>query len=259
MTPFRLATLISLVSLSAAGCAVVQGNGELASEQRAASGFDSITAAWEGDVDVRVESGATDEVTLELSGDANLLQYVETEVRSGTLEVNVRPFVDLVPVRPLTLALTVPRLDSAVVTGSGTMVVTGGVDGGAFEGRVTGSGDLSVTGVEADTFHGEVSGSGSLTAEVLSGSLELTNTASGDLRVWGGGDRVDVQVTGSGPVDARDFAGHSGTALASGSGDAHVCVDGTLEATVTGSGSIYSYCDADVEAHESGSGSVYEE
>ena len=238
MTRLATASFLLLSTLPVAACTFVHGNGEETTEQRSVSDFEAIEAAWEGDVRVQVDASAQSPFTLELSGDANILPYVETEVRGDTLVVDVRKGIEVQPVQPLVLETTVVRLNEAAVSGSG---------------------DLEVSGVDAPSFEATVSGSGNLEADLRAEKITLGISGSGQIHVQGDGEEVEADVTGSGKLDARDFTARSGSVTVAGSGDVHLCVDGTLAVSISGSGDVYSYCGADIEATITGSGEVHEE
>jgi len=79
---------VMLVSLLAASCVVktIEGSGDIETEARQVSGFDSIELSHMGDV--YLTQGETEGLTVR--ADDNLLEYIVTEVVNGTLKLGVK-------------------------------------------------------------------------------------------------------------------------------------------------------------------------
>ena len=119
----------------------------------------------------------------------------------------------------MTVDVTVPRLESAVLSGSGIVAVDG-VQATQFTVRVPGSGLLTVSG-----------------------------------RV----DRLDASLAGSGDVRLGGLAARDVTASVSGSGRLAVQATASLDASISGSGAIfYSGNPATVTRTITGSGAILE-
>ncbi len=186
------------------------GDGIAAEESRHLGRFDVVQVT--GFFDVEVAVGSASEVIL--SGDSNLLQYVRTEVRDGSLELSMEPgrydFEE-----PLRVQVLMPDLRALTISGSGDVSV-GGVDREAVSFTITGSGDLEVEGrVDSATIVCSGSGEADLgelnarqVAVVVSGSSSVIVDAT---------DRLDVSMSGSGRV--RYIGKPQIAASISGSGD----------------------------------------
>jgi len=79
---------LALVALMS-GCVMVRGSGDLATEERTVSAFSAVEAHDGTEVDLFVDPQLTGDVTLAVSTDDNLLDALITEVRGGTLWVDV--------------------------------------------------------------------------------------------------------------------------------------------------------------------------
>jgi hypothetical protein len=193
---------------------VHRGSGIVATETRTVADFHRIELRGSADVRARVAS----ERTLSVTSDDNLLQYIHTEVRNGTL------FVELDSGRyefhsGLKLDLSVPVLDGIEIAGSSDVVLTdmsgprlvinvsgsGDVDAkghvDALEATVSGSGDLDLSGLAAKTARAQVSGSGDIALDV-SERLDVSISGSGDVR-YSGTAQLNSRVSGSGSVSHR--------------------------------------------------------
>jgi len=189
----------------------VQGSGVSKSEQRSLAPFNAIGLA--GSADVRVTIAEKQSVAVE--GDDNILPLIETSVASGKLEISTKtPYSSRIGV---TVTITVPALDSVGVAGSG---------------------DVSVTGLDAESFVASVAG-------------------SGVVRATGKARRVEAKVAGSGDIDFSELKAAEASAAVTGSGDIRIHATDSLSASVTGSGDIsYSGTPKNVSRNVLGSGDV---
>lgn len=102
-----------------------------------------------------------------------------------------------------------------------------------------------------------ISGSGEVRAPALSGAkLRLDIAGSGDARLGGKAEALDVRLSGSGNVDAAKLAAQRAAVSVSGSGDATVSARESLNVRIAGSGDVRYYGDPKVEKSVAGSGSV---
>ena len=102
-----------------------------------------------------------------------------------------------------------------------------------------------------------ISGSADVHAPSLTTArLGLSISGSGDMRVGGKADEVDVRISGSGDVKAAQLATQRASVSISGSGDATVWAREALRVRVAGSGDVAYYGDPQVQKSVAGSGSV---
>jgi len=108
----------------------------------------------------------------------------------------------------------------------------------ALEGvAISGSGEVTATGIAVDSFDVEISGSG---------RVEPTGTA----------DTLVVGISGSGRYLGEDLEASVGTVRVSGSGEAVVNVTDDLDVDVSGSGGVQYIGDPRVAESISGSGDI---
>jgi len=103
-----------------------------------------------------------------------------------------------------------------------------------------------------------LSGSGDIEIYDLNGDVfEYAVSGSGDLQVSGEVGEVEIKVTGSGDVDARELKAADVYVRVSGSGDVRVFAAESFDGRVSGSGDIVFYGDPEhVSRHVSGSGDI---
>ena len=212
------AMALSAMALSSA-CHIVEGNGVPDAQLREVGDFSRVEVSMELDkLVVDVVDDASQSSRARLSGDENLLEYIDTRVSGGTLFVEVDENIWLEPELPLVLSVRTTSLDGVSVTGA-TSVWANNVETPDFDATVTGSGSIH-----------------------LDGSVRTLN----------------VDITGSGVVRATELLSRDAKVDISGSGDVHVCVTHELDVDISGSGDIYYSCNPrSVSSDIAGSGDLH--
>ena len=188
------------------------GSGVPVTQARDVASFTSVELAGSNNVVVRV--GASQSVVVK--ADDNLVDRVTTEVKSGALVIGKTPG-SFSTKSPMSVEVTVPRLNALTLTGSGNIV---GDD------------------IEAESLKVDLPGSGTLTG---------TGTAT----------RLDVTVGGSGVVQFTQLVAKDVRAAVSGSGSIFITATNSLDASISGSGAIvYMGNPQDVTRSVTGSGAI---
>lgn len=214
----------------------IKGNGNVKTIERNVGDYDGVALA--GWFDVILVDG--NEGGISLKGESNLLEYVVTEVKNGTLKIRTKKGYQLKPSNwkdGIVITVPVEAISSVAVAGSGDMVSETTLKSDAFSASVAGSGDIDIT-IDANDAEAAVAGSGDI---VLSGQA----------------DSFEAKVSGSGDIKAYDLKANDVEAYVSGSADVKVYVTGTLTARVSGSGDVsYKGNPEKVDSKVSGSGDV---
>lgn len=185
--------LLVMVVILLGACNVVRGSGDMVSESRNVSNFDSISLSGSGDLIVHQEG----EESLTIETDDNIMGHITSEVRGGTLHLGSEDFTSVSPTR-LIFTVGVDDLTGLSVSGSGT-INADGIQTDRLDVRVSGSGDLELEG-EATSQEIDISGSGTYRGgNLLSETADISVSGSGDVTVWAT-DSLDVSVSGSGSV-----------------------------------------------------------
>jgi Putative auto-transporter adhesin, head GIN domain len=102
-----------------------------------------------------------------------------------------------------------------------------------------GSGDIKLGAVQCKALTLKVLGSGSLTSAPLNCTeIAIENAGSGDVTVSGKTNRLNVNQTGAGSVDAQQCIAGSVSSMQSGSGDVSVHANVSLTASLNGAGDL---------------------
>ena len=103
--------------------------------------------------------------------------------------------------------------------------------------EISGSADVTITGLDTDSFDVGISGSG---------GIDAVGRAEG----------LTIRISGSGSFDGEGLASSTGDVSISGSGSATVNVAGELDISISGSGSVTYLGSPSVSQSVSGSGTV---
>jgi acyl carrier protein len=238
----RLSMWLALMVLIAASlaCAVpfvgirtIEGSGNVVTEERDVSGFDSIALSGFGEVIIT----QGDEESLTVETDDNLMRYIETEVRGGTLELG---FTDddilLRPSKSIIFRLSVIELTALGSSGAGRFEIDE-LDADRLEVTLSGAGDIGID---------------SLTAS----DLVVTVSGAGNIELAGQVKTQEVNLNALGNYVAPDLESQAATVRISGAGSASIWALDTLDVTISGAGNVDYYGSPEVSQNISGVGKV---
>jgi Putative auto-transporter adhesin, head GIN domain len=189
----------------------IQGSGAAVTQTRTVASFTGLDLAGSNNVTVIV--GAPQSVVVH--ADSNLINHVTTGVVAGTLVIgNTGSFT---PRAPMSVDVSVPSLTALTISGSGQISATG-INAARLTVTVSGSGMLSAAGT-ATRLDVTIGGSGRLQLSQLTardvyaviagyGLIQVTATASLDAAILGDGtivyggnpSQVTTSVTGTGAI-----------------------------------------------------------
>ena len=223
-TKLQWAAFITLLILAAIGVVLlardvlpgsstssgVQGSGVAATSTRALPNFSGIDLA--GSNNVTVMAGARQSVVVH--ADTNLLSRVTTQVKAGKLIIgDVGSFAAK---SPMYVEVSVPSLAALDLSGSGNITVTG----------------------------------------IKASRLTVTLPGSGDISASGSVTRLNISIDGSGNAQCSGLIARNVDVVVSGSGDIFVTATQSLDAKVAGSGAVLYSGNPQVTTSITGSGDV---
>ena len=208
-----LAFLLS-TTLSCAQWKKEKGDGNITTETRVTDTYEGIKAA--GPMHFKLVEGKEGELTIK--GDANLMQYIITEVNGGKLIVKVKDGTNLRPTQTIVVTVPYESIESVSLAGSGDVENFGTIKADDFEVSLAGSGDIKL--------------------KVDTNTLESSIAGSGDIELNGSTTDLNVKIAGSGDFDGNNLKSVNVTAKITGSGGANVVCNGELKARITGSGDV---------------------
>ena len=208
-----LLAVIFIAALSS--CRMISGNGNVKRETRNPGTFTEIEAS--GSADVVVRSGSDCSVTVE--DDENLLPYMETVVKNGTLQIHYRDGISVTNDHAK-IYVTAPTLSAVATSGTSNIMIS----------------DL-LRNSDKISFH--TSGTGNIEGEVDAPAISVSQSGTGTVKVRGRTRDFDCEITGVGHAYCDNLESENTKVNVSGVGDANVFASVRLDATVSGTGSVY--------------------
>lgn len=224
--------IILIASLGFASCQGVSGNGNVRDEKRNVSNFHAIETS--GSIDVEINSG--DSYSLSVSDDGNLLPYVVTEVNDGVLDIHYKNGISINNDH-IKVSITAPSLDKIITSGSGNITGDGIIKNtNQIEFNLSGSGDIDAN-VDAPNIKVTGSGSGNIKLTGKTKDFDCRMSGSGEINCSRlEAENTTVSMSGSG--DAHVFASVHLLANTSGIGDIYYLGNPTTEIHTSGTGSV---------------------
>lgn len=211
----------------------LEGNGVLSVEERGITNFTSIYSNSTFDVDVIKSS----ETSVAVEADENLQQYIKTYVKNGNLTIETDQDRCISSSNRIKVTVKCPLVETVVLTGTG---------------------DVSLFDFAADYFNVTLSGTGDilLSRLVVSKSLEVNLTGSGNINIDGKSVSAHYYLSGSGDIMAKSMYVSSCKAVLSGTGDIFASVNDTFEIILSGTGYVYYYGNPTVNQRVTGTGKI---
>ena len=213
------ALLLSVFFLGSCRKHFIKGEGPIETEIRSVSDFSEIVA--DGSIDVTVVKD--NEYKVVLTGYGNLIPIFETKVNGDRLTLQYENRYHNVRNDNLEIEVHTPYVEKLVLNGSGDAVITSGFVQEKIEGKINGSGNISVNNCEVTTLTADINGSGTFKSTsteadnvftYISGSgdiyvhvnefLKVRSSGSGDVWYSGDPDITDIDISGSGDVHKKN-------------------------------------------------------
>jgi hypothetical protein len=189
-----------------------------------------------GPIDLELRRG--DKARLTVRGEQRLLGNVATTVDGDTLRIGIQGML-LHHRNPLRVILVLPELERLKVVGGRGATVTG-FWGERIELELDGGGKLQFTGRYKDMQVGLHDGTMSVDTDNAD-RVAVDLAGSGNLTLAGRTQRLELDQSGSGKLDAEHLTANEAKVELTGSGRASVFARTTAHITVDGSGNVTVY------------------
>jgi hypothetical protein len=231
--------IIGLFLISACGLStilgsqeVITGSGNVVTENRPVSGFDGVSHTGIG----RVIITQGDQESLTIEADDNILEYITSEVRGGTLELGFEEDVSFDSVSPILFQVGAKNLSAIDSVGTGT---------------------VEMAGLNTDQLEISTNGTGSITIDELSASNLVVDAAgTGDTKLAGAVESQQVMRVGTGNYEASELESRTASVQATGTSSVVVWVLDSLEVEITGTSEVSYYGSPNVTQNITGTGSL---
>ena len=197
----------------------------LTKQSRQVSGFDRVALHDIGELVIT----QGDVEALEIEAEEDVLAEISTEVRDGTLHIQIgrdwleRIFLGLFTItrRDITYRLTVRELHGVSTSGAASVQVEQ-LATDRLELSVSGTGEMEIANLSADT-------------------LAVTISGHGEFDLGGKVKEQSIRISGSGDVEASNLMSERATVHVSGSGKVRLQASDSLDIHISGSGQV-EYC-----------------
>lgn len=234
----------------------LRGSGTIISEERDVRDFDSIRITGIGIVTLTL----TDQESLVVEADDNIMPYILTEVRERTLVLGFTPDAmnkyNFRPSQDIRFELSMSELRELRIDGSGD-IFSDVIANESLEIKINGSGMVEIHSLETDELEIDILGSGDIVLDdVLVEVVDVNILGSGDIELSGECDDERIRVGGSGSIHAGKLECDTVTVRIPGSGNATVWAADALDVSILGSGDVRYYGNPSLDISTPGSGSV---
>ncbi|PUZ27367.1 Putative auto-transporter adhesin, head GIN domain [Chitinophaga costaii] len=226
---------LTVVCLLAA-CVRHRGSGRVITQTRSVAAFQKISVS--GPIDVALMQGPTQDLVI--SGDDNLLKYVELKNENGELTIKMRNGGRFDVEENFKVRVSTPNLKAINVAGSGSITLQGGYS-------------------SEEELSSEIAGSGNINGKLDVPLFKASIAGSGSYHVEGQTRKVAVTVMGAGDFHGFNLLAENASADIAGSGTVEVSASVNLQANIAGSGDVRYKGNPQVSSHIGGSGSVRKE
>lgn len=209
----------------------MEGNYHEISETRGVSDFWNVQLF--GSYQIYITQ--SENYSVSVSGEENLIPYIETRQEAGTLVIKQHDTRILHEHSPIIIRISAPNFEKIKLSGSGY------INGEALK-----SSDLNLS----------ISGSGKMRINSVCNTITASISGSGDYDLSGTTHYSDFDISGSGEIHSYNLLSDSCNAKISGSGDMYVDVEKYIYAKITGSGNIHYRGNPVINSNISGSGEI---
>lgn len=231
--------IIGIFFITACGLSTIQGSGDVITgsgnvitESREVSGYDGVSHTGIG----RVIITQGDKESLTIETDDNLMEYITSDVRNGTLELGFTDNVRFDPAPPITFTVGVKKLT--------------GLDS-------TGTGSIEIDDLGADNLSISTSGTGSISIGTLTASDLVVNAeGTGEIKLAGAVETQQITQVGTGDYNASDLESQTANVVVTGTGSVVLWVLDALDVEITGISKVSYYGSPTVTQNITGTGSL---
>lgn len=232
-------SILFIIILSAVSCSKdrhwIKGDGNDVTNIRNSQSFNQLSISISADVELIKDSV----FRIELSGQQNVLDVIETNVRGNKLCIGLDNLTVLRKHNPIQIRVYAPNIEAIDLNGSSDVHCASNFSSSNMDIRVSGSGNVFFKGNVSESMNANISGSGGINLEG-SGSCK-----SGK-----------YTISGSGDIQAEWLKVDNLSCDISGSGSQHVYAVKTLNVTISGSGKVYYRGNPSINSNISGSGKI---
>lgn len=233
ISSFAAASLL----FSSCGVNVLHGEGKKITEMPTVGNFNAVEVNISSNVEVTVTEGAA--CGVEVSGYANILKHIKTEVKDNVLCISYDLDHTLtIDGDDTKVRVTVPSLKAVSMSGAPDVDIKGDIKGPEFALDISGAGGVTIENIHADVLDADISGAAKL--EIKGGVVKTAK----------------YELSGAGSIEAFPLQTEETITSISGTASNEVSASRKLTADISGAGSVEYKGNPEVVKHVSGVGEV---
>lgn len=209
-------SIVCIATVSAQRNKKIKGNGNVVTIERNTSDYEALRIG--GSYKIELVEG--NEGIITLKGEDNILEYVETEVRSGTLIIKSKNNMNLKPSmgKGVYIIIPVENIDAIRLSGSGKVV-----------------GNLTL---KTDDMKIQTLGSRDVDLKIEAKSIMVLSSGSSHMRLAGSSEKIDITSSGSSRLKAFELIADKVNITSSGSSHIKILANESINSRTSGSSNI---------------------
>ena len=211
----------------------IKGNGIVKTESRTAGSFDGIGVSGNADVYVKLDSV----VSIRIEAEENLLPYILTENKNGTLRIFQKEGTSLKSTKPIKVFVTGPSFSRFNASGACDFF---------SENKITSAVPVSI----------DLSGSSDAKLELKAPEIKAELSGAGSVSLKGETKKLSVDGSGSTDINCFEMLAEETNVELSGAGDAEVFASVRLGVSISGAADVKYKGNPAVSKQISGAGSI---
>jgi hypothetical protein len=210
----------------------ISGDGNVTTQERNVNPFNGLTVST--GIDVFLKQGDNNDV-LKVEADANLQEYIITEVRGDMLHIYTDANIRHAEMKRV--YVTMKEVKSVKTSSAGDVI--------------------GETPVKSDLLELSASSAGNIKLEVTANEIDVNISSSGDVSLSGKTDMLEADLSSAGDLNASELVAREADISASSAGNAEINVSEKLTARASSAGDINYLGDPKyVNANSSSAGSI---
>jgi hypothetical protein len=191
-----LSIIFVFVGFVSCGTFPIEGNGNLISTEKTVSQFEKINGSGTAEVIFHMSQ----EYRVVVTVDSNLDEYLEIYTRNNVLNIGTKN--GSYSFTKYLVDVYCPTLTGVSISGSGSFTGNDKIIASSFESKVSGSGNITITGTGNDS-NISISGSGKFNGiEFKTNNADARISGSGNMDIWVL-EYINANISGSGSIKYR--------------------------------------------------------
>ena len=224
-------TIVILSSCEVFTFRCIDGNGVIIEQEREIDNFNKLYCS--GSCQVNFEYDSVPQLII--SGEENLIQYIETYVSGTKLFITERE------------GRCIKENEAFIITLKGSELVSV---------EFIGSGMIKCDSLNENNINIQLIGSGDIDVYSYSQSMYVTLEGSGNIILSGISSNTELHIPGSGDIEAAELITENCRTKIAGSGDMYIHVTDYLNVFISGSGNVYYLGNPEIDKQIVGSGKI---